>query len=208
MERAVKQKIDEQNCYKYTQSDETYNPNFEKNNIKVFLEEGAKCPKRQTPGSAGFDLYSQHDYIIQPNGRLIVKTGVSIELPKDTYARIEGRSGLTVRGIDVISGDMTPFCIAKEFSMAGDEMETKGEEEMDEHTSEYSVKVGIIDSDYRGTMGVTMENKSPLPFHISKGDRIAQLVIGILYPCELDVVSRDSMSLTLRNANGWGSTGK
>lgn len=39
---------------------------------------------------------------------------------------------------------------------------------------------GVIDSDYRGTLSVQLENRGDVPFEIEKGSRIAQLII---LPC-------------------------
>jgi dUTP pyrophosphatase len=68
------------------------------------------------------------------------------------------------------------------------------------------VGAGIIDSDYRGNVGVLLFNLSDQPFNIFKGDRIAQLVIKryeILEPEEVN----NSLSSTDRGVGGFGSTG-
>jgi len=69
------------------------------------LHSDAKLPMRQTNGSAGYDLYSLTNGIIQPRSRLLVKTGIAIKLPHGTYGRIASRSGLSVKkGIEVGAG--------------------------------------------------------------------------------------------------------
>lgn len=68
------------------------------------------------------------------------------------------------------------------------------------------VGAGVIDSDYRGNVGVLLFNLSDQPFNIFKGDRIAQMVIQkyeILEPEEASV----SLSSTDRGVGGFGSTG-
>lgn len=65
----------------------------------------AKLPMRQTTGSAGYDLYSLTDGIILARSRLLIKTGIAIKLPPNTYGRIASRSGLSVKkGIEVGAG--------------------------------------------------------------------------------------------------------
>ena len=63
---------------------------------------------------------------------------------------------------------------------------------------------GTIDAGYRGEIGVIMYNAGKEPFSITRGDRIAQMVICRLPDVEL--VSVDSLSDTERGAGGFGST--
>ncbi|MCM2315741.1 MAG: dUTP diphosphatase [Thermoanaerobaculia bacterium] len=64
---------------------------------------------------------------------------------------------------------------------------------------------GTIDADYRGEIGVILVNLGEEPFTISRGDRIAQLVIAALAPCELEVAAE--LAPTARGEGGFGSTG-
>ena len=63
--------------------------------------------------------------------------------------------------------------------------------------------VGVIDTDYRGTIKVLLKNISEDPYKIVPGDRIAQLVIQ---PIEL-VDFKDVWNDTNRGTGGFGSTG-
>jgi dUTP pyrophosphatase len=65
--------------------------------------------------------------------------------------------------------------------------------------------VGVIDSDYRGEMGMLLVNHSSEPFTVRNGDRIAQLVI--IPVCAAEFVIGDNLSETDRGAGGFGSTG-
>jgi len=64
---------------------------------------------------------------------------------------------------------------------------------------------GIIDSDYRGEVGVCLINLGTADFFINGGDRIAQMLIVPAPERRLIVV--DSLNETGRDENGWGSTG-
>lgn len=64
---------------------------------------------------------------------------------------------------------------------------------------------GTIDADYRGEIGVILVNLGENPFTISRGERIAQLVIAALAPCELEVATE--LAPTTRGEGGFGSTG-
>ena len=65
---------------------------------------------------------------------------------------------------------------------------------------------GTIDADYRGEVKVILYNAGKEEFTIHRGDRIAQLVISPVQQVILKEVK--SVSITLRNENGFGSTGK
>ena len=65
---------------------------------------------------------------------------------------------------------------------------------------------GTIDAGYRGEVGVIMFNAGPEEFSISRGDRIAQMVIAALPGVEL--VTAESLSASVRGAGGFGSTGR
>lgn len=68
---------------------------------------------------------------------------------------------------------------------------------------------GTIDQDYRGEIKVSLINLDPrTPIQITKGDRIAQLVLQevLLSPVE-EVESVEALGTTVRGAGGYGSTG-
>lgn len=56
----------------------------------------AIIPRKGTAGSAGYDLHALDEVNIPPHDQVIVPTGLMIEIPEDTYARIAPRSGLAV----------------------------------------------------------------------------------------------------------------
>lgn len=66
-------------------------------------------------------------------------------------------------------------------------------------------EAGIIDSDYRGQIGVVLYSNEGT-YQVRKGDKIAQLVI---VPCNMSsTVQVDSLDSTVRGQGGYGSTGK
>ena len=64
---------------------------------------------------------------------------------------------------------------------------------------------GTIDADYRGEIGVILINLSKEPFRISRGMRIAQLVVARHARAVWREVSE--LDRTARGAGGFGSTG-
>ena len=67
-------------------------------------------------------------------------------------------------------------------------------------------KVGVIDSDYRGEVMVSLHNHSGAEQEIADGERIAQLVIAPFLAAEF--CEAEELSDTARGEGGFGSTGK
>ena len=65
---------------------------------------------------------------------------------------------------------------------------------------------GTIDSDYRGEIAVVLINHGSEPFHIARGDRIAQMVISRVPSVEW--VEAESLAESERGEGGFGSTGR
>ena len=66
--------------------------------------------------------------------------------------------------------------------------------------------VGVIDSDYRGEIGVGLVNLGSEPYTVQPGDRIAQLmVVPVVQPT---VTVAEDLDETDRGAGGFGSTGR
>ena len=67
-------------------------------------------------------------------------------------------------------------------------------------------KVGVIDSDYRGEIMVSLYNHSSSAQTIADGERVAQLVITPFL--KVEYTEADELSDTVRGSGGFGSTGK
>ncbi|WP_299819547.1 dUTP diphosphatase [uncultured Roseibium sp.] len=65
---------------------------------------------------------------------------------------------------------------------------------------------GTIDADYRGEVKVILINHGDAPFEISRGDRIAQMVIAPVLQAQILEVT--DLTDTTRGAGGFGSTGR
>jgi dUTP pyrophosphatase len=64
---------------------------------------------------------------------------------------------------------------------------------------------GTIDADYRGEIQVILINLGAAPFTVTRGLRIAQLVIAPV--ARASVIEADALDDTARGAGGFGSTG-
>ncbi len=63
---------------------------------------------------------------------------------------------------------------------------------------------GTIDSDYRGPLGVIVQNGGAAPFVVTHGMRIAQIVVAPVVQARFELGSLDD---TPRGVGGFGSTG-
>jgi dUTP pyrophosphatase len=133
------------------------------------LDSNAVIPKKGSQDAAGYDLYSVEAGVIKPQKRLLIKTGLVLEIPSGYYGRIAPRSGLAFKhGIDVMAG--------------------------------------VIDSDYRGEIGVILYNSDFLSdFVFGVGDKIAQIIFEKYY--DFDIIEFKELNETQRGSNGFGSTG-
>lgn len=66
--------------------------------------------------------------------------------------------------------------------------------------------VGVIDSDYRGELKCPMINLGKEDYVIKPGDRVGQIVFTPVIRAEL--VECEALDETVRNENGFGSTGR
>ena len=67
-------------------------------------------------------------------------------------------------------------------------------------------KVGVVDSDYRGEILVALYNHGSQSQTIENGERVAQFIITPVLTPAYEVA--EELSDTVRNAGGFGSTGK
>ena len=68
------------------------------------LRQGVNLPRRATQGSAGFDIYTPDTIILLPGAPVKVETGLQLFVPPHTVGKLEGRSSLGVKGIQVLGG--------------------------------------------------------------------------------------------------------
>lgn len=141
-------------------------------NVKILNRSRNPLPAYQTPGSAGMDLCAANETSItlKTLERVLIPTGIFLEIPTGFEAQIRPRSGLAFKqGLTLPNSPAT------------------------------------IDSDYRGELKVALVNLGSEPVEIEYGMRIAQLVIAPVTRVQWQPV--EEISTTMRNDNGFGSTG-
>lgn len=158
------------------------------------LTPDAVLPKYAHVGDAGMDICAAEDVVLTAFVPRVVKTGLSANIPEGYELQVRPRSGLAVKGITVWN---SPGTI----------------------DSGYKGEIGVIlvfsgpPEDFMGPrtnfmgLGTKFATEVKLPrFSISKGDRIAQLVLAPVTQCEVCEVTDIGMSE--RGEGGFGSTGK
>ena len=69
------------------------------------IHSDAVIPKYAHEGDAGFDLVSVENCLISPGNKIIVSTGLKMEIPKGFFGSIRDRSGLAAKkAIHVLAG--------------------------------------------------------------------------------------------------------
>lgn len=142
----------------------------------VRLSDNAIMPTKGSGGAGAYDLYAPQDVRIPGFGRFVLQTDIAVEIPHGYVADIRPRSGYSAKGFAAKDG----------FRRDAD------------------VILGTIDSDYRGNVGVIINNKGEA-FDVGKKQRIAQMLIHKAEDVEFEEV--DELSRTEREENGFNSTG-
>ena len=161
--------------------------------VKIQLR-GGILPTKATSGAAAYDLYVPEDVTLKL-GRQIIDLKFGIELPHGYAATIQPRSGFSAKGIEAVEY-FDPFGLGAEAEVV---------------RVEGDVIRGLIDSDYRGNVGVILKingicNYSEEFYQVlKKGTRIAQMQI-VEVP-QVELVEVDELSDTDRGEGGFGSTG-
>lgn len=153
------------------------------------MRKDAEIPKRATSLSVGFDLCAFWDEKDKNN---------------EATSVVIGRGETVKIGTGIAIGELydefgSQFCSYGAFVFARSGLATR-------QGLAPANKVGVIDMDYRGEIIVALHNHSNENQTISRGDRIAQLVVmPVILP---EFIESDSLDETDRGYGGFGSTGK
>ena len=144
-------------------------------NVNIKLTRGATVPEYATSGSAAVDLRAA----LEEDEVIVLGPGERKLIP--TGLAISPESSEYVAVIAGRSG----LGVKKGVSLAN--------------------SIGVIDSDYRGEIGVCLINHGDEPFEVHRGDRIAQMMfLPVATANFLEVATLDE---TERGAGGFGHTG-
>ena len=151
--------------------------------VKFTLGPNAKMPTHANETDAGYDLYyNGNDVSLFPNAHHLFQTGISWEPMFDAPERIFFKS--INMGVYAHICDRSGLALKAGLTVLG----------------------GIVDTDYRGDIGVILYNTSLTDtVLIKQGDKIAQIVFTPCFNPRIDVA--DILSTTTRGSGGFGSTG-
>lgn len=160
----------------------------------IKLRSGALPPLYATAGSAATDLFACLDDVSTLDG-LAVENG-TVKIPAGARASIP--TGIAIEPIiGAERENAADSFVALVFGRSG-------------HGAKFGVtlanSVGVIDSDYRGELKVTLINHGVEPFTVSHGDRVAQLAFMPVATARFTLAQ--SLGETERGAGGFGSTGR
>lgn len=181
------------------------------------LRDGVKMPSKATEGSVGYDLYVPQDTIIK-KGRQVLPLGFAMEFRAGYEAKIEPRSGYASKGmagyevrkgVPLAASGLEKALLSFRDTLLGENPTDEDIEGLqtyfatDESRFNADVLVGKIDADYRGEVGVIINNHGE-PFQVKTGQRIAQMTF---YEVE-DVVftEAEDLSDSERGDGGYGSS--
>ena len=166
------------------------------------LHSDAKLPVRSTAKSAGYDFFAAEDVII-PSYKKLMKglngyLATEIPYPLADLKNITKQTGLrptlVTTGVKCIMENNMYLSIYSRSSVPLNDWLILAN------------GVGIIDSEYRGQLGVLYDNLSDSDYQIKAGDRVAQMLVMPSYKFKANVV--DILPASDRGEGGFGSTGK
>lgn len=147
------------------------------------LTDDAIIPHRSREGYACFDLYTSKDiYLLDKDGRIKIPIGIAVELPSNLEAEIRPRSGISLKGLEVLR--------------MSDDMNVK---------VRIDVIQGTIDSNYRGEINIIVDYETPYKVLIPRFTKLAQMKIN--YVPNIELVEVEELSDSNRGTNGFGSSG-
>jgi dUTP pyrophosphatase len=143
--------------------------------------------------------YNADEVVLFPTGRILVKTGISLELPKqywvggyDWFFEDEEEALL---GKDILQNSLNSYAVADLRPRSGLALK---------HGITVLNAPATIDNSYRKEIGVILINHGHEPYTIRKGDKIAQMLIRPLYPNKMEIVENINDS----ERGAYGSSGK
>ena len=133
--------------------------------------------------------------------------GAGLALPSYASAGAAGMDVLAAEDVTLAAG--ARHAVATGFSLAippGYELQVRPRSGLAlKHGITLANAPGTIDADYRGELKIILINLGSEDFAITRGDRIAQLVLAPVTSARWDEVAE--LDETARGAGGFGSTG-
>ncbi|MCC0698468.1 deoxyuridine 5'-triphosphate nucleotidohydrolase [Clostridioides sp. ZZV15-6383] len=164
-------------------------------NVKIKkLSPNAIVPSYAKEGDSGIDLYTLEDTVIPARSAVAIPTGIALEIPYGYEMQVRPRSGISLNGVKklfFVENKATEQIIMWHESKDGKVYPT--------------VRLGTIDSGYRGEIKIITYNEEDFEIVIPEHTKLAQGVFQQVPRAILKVV--DELTSSERGNNGFGSTG-
>lgn len=152
------------------------------------LQKSAKLPTRAHEVDSGADVYSVEQITIQAGQVKPVHTGIAIQPPEPKHFRATASGPVSERFRKVIECQVRP----------------KSGLAMNNQLTVLNTP-GTVDNQYRGEVIVLLQNHSKTSYTVKKGQKIAQIVLALVYIP--NIVEVEELGESTRNTDGFGSTG-
>ncbi|HBF3532362.1 deoxyuridine 5'-triphosphate nucleotidohydrolase [Clostridioides difficile] len=163
-------------------------------NVKIKkLNQDAIIPSYAKEGDSGIDLYTLKDTVIPAKSTVAISTGIALEIPYGYEMQVRPRSGISLKGI-LFTRDVT-VC----------DKEQLKKQIRKSFVVHPTVRLGTVDSGYRGEIKIITYNEENFEILIPKHIKLAQGVFQQVPRAILKVV--DELSNSERGNSGFGSTG-
>lgn len=153
-------------------------------------------PQRGKAGSIGYDLTVPEDVLVPAHSRIAIPLNIAINLPYGIEAKIEPRSGLSLKGMEGYGTREVPNLLFGIIPFFWRTISGKMYWDCD-------VLVGKIDPGYTDNIHVILKNNDK-EFTIRRGTRIAQMTFYRVISPEFALVGKLSCK---SRGGGLGSTG-
>ncbi|MDI0267830.1 deoxyuridine 5'-triphosphate nucleotidohydrolase [Clostridioides difficile] len=163
-------------------------------NIKIKkLNPIAIVPSYAKEGDSGIDLYTLEDTVIPTKSAVAISTGIALEIPYGYEMQVRPRSGISLKGL-LFTRDVTVY----------DKVQPKKQMKKS-FIVHPTVRLGTVDSGYRGEIKIITYNEEDFDIVISKHTKLAQGVFQQVPRAILKVV--EELTSSERGNDGFGSTG-
>lgn len=163
-------------------------------NVKIKkLNPNAIVPSYAKEGDSGIDLYILEDTTIPARSAVAISTGIALEIPYGYEMQVRPRSGISLKGL-LVTRDVTVY----------DKVQPK-KQIRKSFVVHPTVRLGTVDSGYRGEIGIITYNEEDFDIVIPKHTKLAQGVFQQVPRAILKVV--EELTSSERGNNGFGSTG-
>ena len=142
-------------------------------------------------GNAGYDIFVTEDIILEPNKEsyIEIKSGIQCEMVVENVTLTFKDNVLSTKTyLNNVSYLLLPRSSISKYNIV------------------MCNSIGLIDSSYRGEILARIYNFNNKPIEFKKGDRLFQIVAPNLSCFAVEIVNK--LSLTERDTNAFGSTGK